>query len=82
MKIDVYMLELEVVLCCNNFLCLAVCSDADVKTLQVQLGLASPEQKDGNKSSLISGKESNSKFQMVRWCTDEIDYKMACTKPW
>ena len=44
---------------------MAVCSDADVKSLQLQLGLASPEQKDADKSALISGKDSNSKFQMV-----------------
>ena len=50
------------------FLLLAVCSDADVKSLQLQLGLANPEQKDTNKSPLISGKESNSKFQVVSNC--------------
>ena len=44
---------------------MVVCSDADVKSLQLQLGLASPEQKDADKSALISGKDSNSKFQMV-----------------
>ena len=47
------------------YILFCVCSEADVKTLHLQLGLASPEQKDADKSSLTSGKESNSKFQMV-----------------
>ena len=42
-----------------------VYSDADVKTLQLQLGLPSPEQKDADKSLAMLGKESSSKFQMV-----------------
>ena len=42
-----------------------VCSDADVKTLQLQLGLPSPEQKDSDKSLATPVKESSSKFQMV-----------------